>query len=59
LLGGADFFGGPAATGVWGMSFQIGFLKPRTDFRFEVSLSRGCPLRADKRPVGGPDRPRQ
>ena len=39
-------------------AFRIGSLRPRTDFRFEVSLSRRCPLRADQRPVGGPDRPR-
>jgi len=59
---GLIFFGGPAATSlghVWGIFFPDRLLKPHTDFRFEVSLSRGCPLRADERPVGGPDRPRQ
>jgi len=36
----------PAWGHVWG-SISGSALKPRIDFRFEVSLSRGCPLRAD------------
>ncbi|MFZ2075547.1 MAG: hypothetical protein WAV38_02605 [Xanthobacteraceae bacterium] len=60
VLGGADLFGGAAATALWGYvwgMFPDRLLKPRTDFRFEVCVSR-LPAARGHRPVGGPERPR-